>query len=120
MQAITHTPQKDILNTQNSTEENHTNNSNSNYEREQIENTPFWVIGTQEEGYNLIMGKWKLTTTPHKTKNDLKLWMNKNKWNLILTMIICATQDIHDQNKETYPRNKFDHDPLTDDITPKL
>lgn len=97
MQHTIPTKQKDILNTQNSTEENHTNNSNSNYEREQIPNTPFWIIGDLENGYSLIMGKWKLTTESHKTKLDLKEWMIKNRWNIILSMIICVTQDIKEQ-----------------------
>lgn len=87
-----------LLSIQNSVEE--TPKSNSNYERKKIENTPFWIIGDPDNGYNLIMGKWKLTPQTHKTKYELMQWMNKNKYNLILSMIICATQDIHDLNNE--------------------
>lgn len=104
MHPSTKNKHSELLHTQDNTEENHTNNSNSIYERRQLKNTPFWIIGDQEQGYNLIMGKWKLTTEPHKTIEDLREWMIKNKWNIILSMIICATQDIHDQNsKDTFP-----------------
>ena len=32
--------------------------------RKLLPNTPFWVIGGPENGYNIIMGKWKLTKEP--------------------------------------------------------
>jgi len=73
-----------------------------NFEREQIEKTPFWVIGNKEQGYNLIMGKWKLNTEPFQAKSQLKAWMNTDHWNIILSMIICVTNDL--QNTTTTPQ----------------
>lgn len=99
MYESTNSKQRELLATQTTAENNHKENSPL-IERQQIENTPFWIIGNKETGYNLVMGKWKLTTQPHKTKNDLKKWMNKNHWNLTLTMIICATNDLHTITEE--------------------
>lgn len=95
------TTQQELLQSQTSAEKTNGNNPNSNWSREQIEKTPFWVIGNEEQGYNLIMGKWKLTIEPFKTKNELKKWMNSNHWNIILSMIICATEDMKKINNDT-------------------
>lgn len=80
---------------------------NKNWTRLQIDGTPFWVIGNDQEGYNIIMGKWKLTNEPINCYqfNDGPIieqaltWLDENKWNTILSMIICVTTDIEKQKQ---------------------
>lgn len=106
------TKHTELLNIQNSADEIHKQNSPL-IEREQIPNSPFWIIGDKENGYNLIMGKWKLTQEPIAEKEHVTLWIRQNRWNLILSMIICVTQDIHDQNTKEIHKEPQIIDPIT-------
>lgn len=63
-------------------------------ERDQLEGTPFWIVGNKENGYNLVMGKWRLNDKPFKTKNKLMDWMITDAWNLTVQMQICICEDM--------------------------
>lgn len=70
-------------------------------QRIQIPGTPFWAIGNKEKGYNLIMGKYKLTSETITDLEKLNQWLIDNQWKVTLSMIICATTDIiNNQNKQ--------------------
>lgn len=70
------------------------------YYKQQIDGTPFWII-QDKTGYNLIMGKWRLNNTPLQTWLEMEQWMDKNHWNITLSIIICVTTDIlNNQNKQ--------------------
>lgn len=78
-------------------------NSNSSklIEREEIEGTPFWIIGEEEKGYFLSFGKWKLTEDLA-TKEDVFLHLTTNKWEIILKMILCMKnieQNLNEANE---------------------
>lgn len=75
--------------------------------RETIPNTPLWLIGTPEKGYDIILGKWKLTTQPilkninPENEDLIKLahqHLNTLKWDYITKLAICIATDIL-QNK---------------------
>ena len=46
-------------NTQHSVEENQ---NNSKFTNEELNNTPFRIIGSEEQGYAIALGKYRLTT----------------------------------------------------------
>lgn len=70
------------------------------YHREQLEGTPFWII-QNKTGYNLIMGKYRMNNTPLETLNELHAWMDKNKWNIQMSIAICVVTDmLANQNKQ--------------------
>lgn len=83
----------------NSNLKNGVTTSTPNWEREQIPGTPFWIIGNEEQGYNVIMGKWKLSPTTLTSKNKCRLWLQQEQWSTILSMIICVTTDINNQKQ---------------------
>lgn len=82
--------------------------------RIQLENTPFWIIGNDEKGYNIILGKWKLNKEPLYREHDplidewqetperiAKNWLETNLYDIILSMIIAITTDqLNNQNKQ--------------------
>lgn len=93
------------LNTQLNVNENHKSTSfeeaipmqeksrkNTVHERQHVEGTPFTIAKT-DKGYTLLMGLYALTPT-FKTKTQLKTFMNKNEWNLMVN-IIHAMLDFH-------------------------
>lgn len=89
----------------NSDSKNGVTTSTPNWEREQIPGTPFWIVGNNDKGYNIIMGKWKLTQ--EEIYNDVQAplqqlahhWLQNNTYNTILSMIICVTTDIEKQKQ---------------------
>lgn len=82
----TQTKHMDISNTPKSAE----TKDKENYpliEREQIENTPFWIVGNDEIGYKLTWGKFTFNDEPLKTKEECAEWFKVNQWTIILHMI---------------------------------
>lgn len=84
--------------------------STPNWEREQLQNTPFWIVGNNEQGYNIIMGKWKITQEPifpnpealnhiESIIYEAERWLYNNQWNVTLSMIICAITDTNNQKQ---------------------
>lgn len=63
-------------------------------EREQLEGTPFWIIGNNEEGYFLAFGKFKMTER-YKTKDEVIEYLNSNEYNIIAQMILCTLEHQH-------------------------
>lgn len=80
---------------------------NKNWTRIQLESTPFWIIGNRLEGYNIIMGKWKLSHEPFGLGvfddgtiiHEAEQYLQHNHYNIILSMIICVTTDIEKQQQ---------------------
>lgn len=76
---------EELLKLQTGAEETHNKNSNL-MEREEIQNTPFEIVGNTEIGYTLIMGKYTLTEfleTKEEVLNELKTI----QWKIIQRMI---------------------------------
>lgn len=104
----TSTKQRDILNTQNNAEETHNvDYSKKIVTREPIDNTPFWVVGNEEQGYSIVMGKYRLTETaitPEKAIEKLET----EKWKIITTVITTiitimdnTASQLNDTNKKS-------------------
>lgn len=70
------------------------------FEREQIPNTPFWIIGNPEVGYHITMGRYKITYSEMHADDIIqamtiaKGWLENNKWDVILTVALCAITDV--------------------------
>lgn len=79
--------QKDILNTQSNAEETPKQNSLI-IEREQIENTPFWTLKT-EEGWFLVMGDYRVTEV-YETKEEVLECLERDKWKIVLHLAIIV------------------------------
>lgn len=56
-------------------------------ERVEVVGTPFHVIGNEEKGYFLSIGKYRLTEN-RKTKDDALAEMNSNMWNIMMNLCI--------------------------------
>lgn len=83
-----------LLNTQLNAEESPTKQKSSELvEREQIVDTPFWIIGNKETGYFLTMGKYRLTE-PMKTKTAVRTYLRANTWNVTLQMCLLVYNDV--------------------------
>lgn len=95
------TPQADILQSQTNAEDQHNNNSSELIEKTDVENSPFIIIGNEELGYFLAMGKYRMTQ-PMKTKQDVIAYLVSNTYNVIATMIttlITATNEYNTNHK---------------------
>lgn len=57
--------------------------------REQIKNTPFWVLET-EQGWFLVMGAHRLSKQ-YKTKKEAIEHIEKHKWELIIQLGLIMT-----------------------------
>ena len=60
-------------------------------ERNQIENTPFWLIGNEEIKYHLVLGKHRLTSEPIE-KKDAKQYLKDNIYTIIIQMIAIIVE----------------------------
>jgi hypothetical protein len=81
-------PQKDTQSTSPSGHETHNNNYGNNHTtNEQIEDTPFRLVGNKEDGYCITMGNYKLTQ-PTMTKEAAVKKLQKEQWSLTATMIV--------------------------------
>lgn len=81
------------LATQLNAEDNHNSNSNSELvDREQLDGTPFWIIGNEDDGYKLIMGKYQLTGT-YRSKDEIIEQLENDMWKMILNMILIVMTD---------------------------
>lgn len=86
------TKQREQLNIQGNVES--PDNSNSSTEitfRENLPGTPYWVVGNKEKGYILTFMKWQLTDKM-KTPLDIELYLEANKYDIILKTIICIIE----------------------------
>lgn len=102
MQQSTQYKQEDILNSQNSTEETHNQNSTLN-EREKIEDTPFWVV-KQEEKWFITLGEYRVSQIKESKDEALKT-LEENKWDLVIHMVIIISEKL---KEEDYRKNNVD------------
>lgn len=94
--------QEELLTTQLNASQQDNSDSSKIWERYQITNSPFWVIGNRTQGYNIIMGKYKLNKEPFgfgvfdegTILHEANKWLGKNKWDIILSLAICVATDI--------------------------
>lgn len=86
---------QELLNTQTSVEEttesrgNYSNKNTELVHREKIEGTPFYIIGNEDEGYFVAMGKYRLTE-PEETVTAAMDKLITNQWDIILKMVLTS------------------------------
>lgn len=91
--------EQELLNTQLNVE-GISNKENSNYElvsTEAIEGTPFHVVGEEEKGYFISLGRYRVSEV-QKTKDEALEELYKNMWYIIMNVII-TTVDILKENE---------------------
>lgn len=69
--------------------------------RDQIPNTPFWIVGNEEKGYKLTWGKYTFTTEPHKTINEAVNWYETHPWEITMHLIAIGFKIADDALKGT-------------------
>lgn len=88
---------KELLKSQMNAGENQNKENSSEdtqlIERENIKNTPFIVVGNEEKGYILTLGKFKLTENMP-TKEEAIALLYTDKWHIILRMITTIHETI--------------------------
>lgn len=114
--------QQELLRTQTGAEENQSKESSPSnqplYERYQIPSSPLWIVGNKEQGYNITMGKYKITQTElredwlttatawmkeeeynreAKIIHAAEVWLTMHQWDVVLTIALCAITDINGQ-----------------------
>lgn len=57
--------------------------------REKLDDTPFYVIGNEEQGYFLAFGKFRLTE-PRETIDEAKNMLYDKMWDIILKLVLCS------------------------------
>lgn len=72
-------------------------------EKHPIEGTPFWAIGNKDDGYHLVLGRYRLTQHPAENLEQLKEWMDNNTYHILLQMIIAVMNDREKQHYEKIP-----------------
>jgi len=86
--------QKLQSNTQEDTNNSHY--SNELLKREKIKNTPFEIIGNEEIGYFIAMGKFRLTQ-PEETIEQTFEKLITHQYEIITNMIIALAEEIANQ-----------------------
>lgn len=99
---------QELLNIQTNADETNADNKKL-ISREQIPNSPFWMIYYPEEKQlQITMGKYLITPAPIEAEdiitaiNKAQYHLENNKWDIMLTVALCAITDIlsqRDKNK---------------------
>lgn len=93
------TTQRELLQLQNTTENPNTNNQKSSqlYEKERYEETAFDIIGNEEYGYFVAIGKYRLTEP--QTKDECIKMIKEKDYKIILSLIEVGIM-IHEEEKK--------------------
>lgn len=79
--------QAELLASQISAEDQNKGDSSNLVYREQIENTPFWIISTNDKDYFLVMGNHRLTE-PQDTAQKVKIKLIENMWEIMMNVTL--------------------------------
>lgn len=66
--------------------------------RQEIERTPFHIVGTEVEGYALTIGMNRLSPLLDSV-GQVHLWLEDNKWNVMITCMIMILDTKNDIGK---------------------
>lgn len=61
--------------------------SSERFTNEEIENTPFRLVGNKTQGYAATMGNYKITPQ-FKTMREVAIYLDNNHFNVIANMIV--------------------------------
>lgn len=105
--------QQELLNIQNNVEETNPHKQNSIWDREQLKNTPFWVVGNPEIGYKITMGKYSIIDgEPIQAKDLLSAiliaegYLQEHLWDVVLSIALIAYTDIKYRHEGQNDTNK--------------
>ena len=65
---------------------------------EKVDNTPFTIYGDEEEGYILLMGKYRLTDKM--SLRDIKEESTRVTWDRITQVIMAITETMKQEEKQ--------------------
>ena len=105
MSDSTKTKHGELLSTQNNVEEIPNNGSSRRTGVEHVEGTPFKLV-TVEEGSFLAIGTYRLHE-PRETKEEALKYMDENKWDLILHMILILDETKKEIENQIFKTNKI-------------
>lgn len=120
------TTQRELLESQSTTAEQHTDNQNSSpkntqlVEKEHVKGTGFDIVGNEEHGYFVALGKYRLCAN-QKNKAVCEGMIKRKEWELILGLIgACfqAEQELTQSklnNNEPTTRTTTEHDQKRND-----
>lgn len=93
--------QQELLNTQNSVNDEHTNKEDSfKFYNAPIPNTPFRCLGDDRNGYILTLGKYRLAG-PEPTPENIENLLDTDRWNIIFNMIATMLKINEEMSKNT-------------------
>lgn len=90
--------QQELLQSQTNTE-NPNSTSSKLIEREQMNDTPFWIIGNQENGYIGTLGKYQITEN-FPTKEAVTQHIETKVWEIMLKIAGIVAADLIEQNEK--------------------
>ena len=68
--------------------------------RNPLNNTPFWIVGSDEIGYKLTWGKFSFNDEPLPTEGDLKKWYSEHKWDITLHLIAIGLASVENEKQK--------------------
>lgn len=68
--------------------------------REQIELTPFWIVGNKDLGYKITWGKYTFNDEPLTTIDEANGWYLTNMWTITLHLIAIGIQASKEQKPQ--------------------
>lgn len=104
MSDTTPTPQGDILRTQLGVDEPHNSTYSKLLEREPMEDTPFWIIGSEKEGYFATLGKYQLTEK-FPTKDGVQNHIDTKVWDIVMKVVGIVASELITEHEKTKAKN---------------
>lgn len=91
-------PQQELLNTQNNVEESLPSQQSSEMaEMDVIEGTPFTVVGNEERGYFIAIGKFRISEVKP-TREEAECLLSTDRWNVIVNLIVTLAGEMDNFN----------------------
>lgn len=91
--------QREQLNTQSNAD----TNDKENYPlltREQIEHSPFWIVGNKELGYKITWGKYTFNDQPFPTLDETISWYATHHWEITMQLIAIGFKIAEEATKK--------------------
>lgn len=101
----TDTPNGSLLDTlTNVDKDQNKEQSTIKYQNEPIEGTPFWIVGNNEEGFIITLGKYRVSKVKYDTVDDCYEALETDMWNIAFNMIVSIIE--MDQERKQSPNGE--------------
>ncbi len=96
-----YTETQEVFDTQINAKEKNTSRENSSnaVQYQKIEDTPFTVCIEFEQDHTILIGQYRINNTPFKTMQECKDYIEKEKWNIVMTIAIIVNEIANKNNK---------------------